>query len=45
MASEAEQTTVLDSGVEPWPGRAREYAIRITLTRITGGLLRKALPD
>jgi len=45
MASEAEQTTVLDSGVEPWPGRAREYAIRITLTRITGGLFRKALPD
>jgi nitroimidazol reductase NimA-like FMN-containing flavoprotein (pyridoxamine 5'-phosphate oxidase superfamily) len=45
MASEAEQTTVVDSGVEPWPGRPREYAIRITPTRITGRFLRKALPD
>jgi nitroimidazol reductase NimA-like FMN-containing flavoprotein (pyridoxamine 5'-phosphate oxidase superfamily) len=36
MSSEAERAAVLESGVEPWPGGAREDAIRITPTRVTG---------
>jgi nitroimidazol reductase NimA-like FMN-containing flavoprotein (pyridoxamine 5'-phosphate oxidase superfamily) len=36
MASAAEQASVLESGVEPWPGGFREHAIRITPSTITG---------
>jgi hypothetical protein len=36
MASEAERASLLDSGVEPWPGGFREHAIRITPITITG---------
>jgi nitroimidazol reductase NimA-like FMN-containing flavoprotein (pyridoxamine 5'-phosphate oxidase superfamily) len=42
LTSAAEQASVLDSGVEPWPGGAREHAIRITPTRITGRRIRQA---
>jgi nitroimidazol reductase NimA-like FMN-containing flavoprotein (pyridoxamine 5'-phosphate oxidase superfamily) len=41
MTTEAERASVLESGVEPWPGGAREHAIRITPTRITGRRLRQ----
>jgi nitroimidazol reductase NimA-like FMN-containing flavoprotein (pyridoxamine 5'-phosphate oxidase superfamily) len=43
LTSAAEQASILDSGVEPWPGGAREHAIRITPTRITGRRIRQAL--
>jgi nitroimidazol reductase NimA-like FMN-containing flavoprotein (pyridoxamine 5'-phosphate oxidase superfamily) len=36
MTTEAERAGVLASGVEPWPGGAREHAISITPHRITG---------
>ena len=36
MASDAEQAAVHASGVAPWPRGAREHAIRITPTTITG---------
>jgi nitroimidazol reductase NimA-like FMN-containing flavoprotein (pyridoxamine 5'-phosphate oxidase superfamily) len=36
MSSDAERAAVLESGVEPWPGGAREHAIRIAPTAITG---------
>jgi nitroimidazol reductase NimA-like FMN-containing flavoprotein (pyridoxamine 5'-phosphate oxidase superfamily) len=36
MPSDAERAVVLESGVEPWPGGAREHAIRIVPTTITG---------
>jgi len=36
MASDAEQAAVQASGVTPWPRGAREHAIRITPTTITG---------
>ena len=45
LTSAADQASVLDSGVEPWPGGAREHAIRITPKRITGRRLRQAAPD
>lgn len=41
MASTAEQATVRESGVEPWPGGAHEHAIRITPSRVTGRRLRQ----
>ena len=44
MTTEAERASVLESGVEPWPGGAREHAIRITPTRITGRRLRQRPP-
>jgi nitroimidazol reductase NimA-like FMN-containing flavoprotein (pyridoxamine 5'-phosphate oxidase superfamily) len=40
MSTDAEQATVLESGVEPWPGGSREHAISITPNRITGRRLR-----
>jgi nitroimidazol reductase NimA-like FMN-containing flavoprotein (pyridoxamine 5'-phosphate oxidase superfamily) len=42
MTSEAEQASVLASGVEPWPGGPREQAIRITPARITGRRLHRS---
>jgi nitroimidazol reductase NimA-like FMN-containing flavoprotein (pyridoxamine 5'-phosphate oxidase superfamily) len=36
MSTAAEQATVQESGVEPWPGGSREHAISITPSRITG---------
>jgi nitroimidazol reductase NimA-like FMN-containing flavoprotein (pyridoxamine 5'-phosphate oxidase superfamily) len=42
MTSDAEQASVLASGVEPWPGGPREQAIRITPARITGRRLRRS---
>lgn len=44
LTSAADQASVLDSGVEPWPGGVREHAIRITPKRITGRRLRQAAP-
>ncbi len=45
MSSEAEWAAVLESGVEPWPGGAREHAIRITPSRVTGRRLsHRAVP-
>jgi nitroimidazol reductase NimA-like FMN-containing flavoprotein (pyridoxamine 5'-phosphate oxidase superfamily) len=40
MDSPAERAVVLESGVEPWPGGAREHVISITPGRITGRRLR-----
>ena len=40
MTSPADQASVLDSGVQPWPDGPREHAIRITPSRITGRRLR-----
>jgi nitroimidazol reductase NimA-like FMN-containing flavoprotein (pyridoxamine 5'-phosphate oxidase superfamily) len=46
MDSEAERTTVMASGVEPWPDGTREHAIRITPDLITGRRLRRVpAPD
>jgi nitroimidazol reductase NimA-like FMN-containing flavoprotein (pyridoxamine 5'-phosphate oxidase superfamily) len=36
VESEAEQASVADSGVEPWPGGGRNLFLRITPSRITG---------
>ncbi len=36
MATDTERAAVLESGVEPWPGGAREHAISITPSRVTG---------
>jgi nitroimidazol reductase NimA-like FMN-containing flavoprotein (pyridoxamine 5'-phosphate oxidase superfamily) len=36
VSSDAERAAVLESGVEPWPGGAREHVIRITPRTITG---------
>ena len=41
MTSEAERAAVRESGVEPWPGGARELAIRITPHKLTGRRLRR----
>jgi nitroimidazol reductase NimA-like FMN-containing flavoprotein (pyridoxamine 5'-phosphate oxidase superfamily) len=41
MTSPADRASVLDSGVQPWPGGPREHAIRITPSRITGRRLRQ----
>ncbi len=45
MTSAAEQASIIDSGVEPWPGGVREHAIGIIPKRITGRRLRQASPD
>jgi nitroimidazol reductase NimA-like FMN-containing flavoprotein (pyridoxamine 5'-phosphate oxidase superfamily) len=45
LTSAAEQASVLDSGVEPWPSGVREHAIRITPTRMTGRRIRRAPTD
>jgi nitroimidazol reductase NimA-like FMN-containing flavoprotein (pyridoxamine 5'-phosphate oxidase superfamily) len=44
MTTEAERASVIESGVEPWPGGAREHAIRITPRRITGRRLSQRPP-
>ena len=36
MSSDVERAAVLESGVEPWPGGAREHVIRITPNTVTG---------
>ncbi len=36
MSTGDERAAVLESGVEPWPGGAREHAIRIAPSTITG---------
>ena len=41
MSSDSERAAVLESGVEPWPGGAREHAIRIPLSKVTGRRLRR----
>ena len=40
MSSDAERAAVAASGVTPWPQGAREHAIRIAPSRITGRRLR-----
>ncbi len=39
--TEEEQAAVKESGVEPWPGGAREHFIRIIPARITGRRIRQ----
>jgi nitroimidazol reductase NimA-like FMN-containing flavoprotein (pyridoxamine 5'-phosphate oxidase superfamily) len=39
--SETERASVLEAGVEPWPGDARELFLRIIPTRITGRRIRR----
>lgn len=41
MDSDSERAWVREAGVEPWPGGAREDAIAITPTRITGRRIRQ----
>lgn len=41
MTTDDERAEVEESGVEPWPGGAKEHAIRITPDRITGRRLRQ----
>ena len=40
VESEAEQASVLEAGVEPWPGGDREVFLRIIPSRITGRRIR-----
>ncbi len=42
VTSEAERASVLEAGVEPWAGGARELFLRIRPTRITGRRVRQA---
>jgi nitroimidazol reductase NimA-like FMN-containing flavoprotein (pyridoxamine 5'-phosphate oxidase superfamily) len=39
--SETEGASVLEAGVEPWPGEVRELFLRIIPTRITGRRIRR----
>ena len=39
--SETERASVLEAGVEPWPGDVRELFLRIIPTRITGRRIRR----
>jgi nitroimidazol reductase NimA-like FMN-containing flavoprotein (pyridoxamine 5'-phosphate oxidase superfamily) len=39
--SESERASVLEAGVEPWPGGEREHFIRIVPTQITGRRIRQ----
>jgi Pyridoxamine 5'-phosphate oxidase len=39
--SETERASVLEAGVEPWPGDVRELFLRIVPTRITGRRIRR----
>jgi len=40
VESEAEQASMLEAGVEPWPGGDREVFLRIIPSRITGRRIR-----
>jgi nitroimidazol reductase NimA-like FMN-containing flavoprotein (pyridoxamine 5'-phosphate oxidase superfamily) len=42
--SEAERASVVESGVEPWPGGEKELFVRIIPTRITGRRIRRMGP-
>ena len=42
--SEAERTSVMRSGVEPWAGGEKELFVRVIPTRITGRRIRRAAP-
>jgi nitroimidazol reductase NimA-like FMN-containing flavoprotein (pyridoxamine 5'-phosphate oxidase superfamily) len=41
VESEAERASVMEAGLEPWPGGARELFLRITPGRITGRRIRQ----
>jgi nitroimidazol reductase NimA-like FMN-containing flavoprotein (pyridoxamine 5'-phosphate oxidase superfamily) len=42
VSSDAEHASVLEAGVEPWPGGVRDHFLRIIPTRITGRRLRRS---
>ena len=42
--SEAERTSVVRSGVEPWAGGEKELFVRVIPTRITGRRIRRVRP-
>ena len=42
--SEAERTSVVQSGVEPWAGGEKELFVRVIPTRITGRRIRRVGP-
>ena len=42
--SESERASVMQSGVEPWPGGEKELFVRVIPTRITGRRIRRAGP-
>jgi nitroimidazol reductase NimA-like FMN-containing flavoprotein (pyridoxamine 5'-phosphate oxidase superfamily) len=42
VESDAERASVLEAGVETWPGGDRELFLRITPSRITGRRIRRA---
>lgn len=44
VESDAERTSVLEAGVETWPGGDRELFLRIVPSRITGRRIRRARP-
>jgi hypothetical protein len=43
--SEAERASVMQSGIEAWPGGERELFVRVIPTRITGRRIRRAGPQ
>jgi nitroimidazol reductase NimA-like FMN-containing flavoprotein (pyridoxamine 5'-phosphate oxidase superfamily) len=42
--SETERASVMQSGVEPWPGGEKELFVRVIPTRITGRRIRRTGP-
>jgi len=42
VESDTERASVLEAGVQPWAGGARELFLRITPTRITGRRVRRS---
>jgi hypothetical protein len=42
VESETERASVLEAGVETWPGGERELFLRIVPSRITGRRIRRA---
>ena len=43
--SESERASVVQSGVEPWPGGEKELFVRVIPTQITGRCIRRAGPQ
>ncbi len=42
--SESERASVMQSGIEAWPGGEKELFVRVIPTRITGRRIRRARP-
>lgn len=42
VSTETERASVLEAGVEPWPGGDRDHFLRIIPTRITGRRVRRS---